>query len=103
MTQEDVVKILSQVKHPAIDLSLIELGIATDIELVGAEVLVTFAFPFPNIPIADKLINSIKQPLQKNGLTMEYIVRPMKEAEKRRFLELENAAWTGLKDEEDKS
>ncbi|MBN1984690.1 MAG: DUF59 domain-containing protein [Prolixibacteraceae bacterium] len=103
MTQDDVLKILSQVKHPAINLSLIELGIATDIEMVDNEVLVTFAFPFPNIPIADKLINSIKQPLAENGLTMEYIVRLMKEEERKRFLELENSAWTGLNHEEDKS
>ena len=97
MTQEKITEILLQVKHPAINLSLIELGIATDIELVDKTVLVTFAFPFPNIPIADRLIDSIKHPLKANGLELEYIVRIMNETEKSRFLELEHSAWTGLK------
>jgi metal-sulfur cluster biosynthetic enzyme len=92
MTQEEITETLSQVKHPAIDISLIELGIATDIELVDKTVLVTFAFPFPNIPIADKLINSIKHPLQENGLELEYIVRIMNETERSKFLELEHSA-----------
>jgi len=59
MTKEIVLNTLSQVDHPAISYSLIKLGIVTDVELIDDKVKVVFAFPFPNIPIAEALISSV--------------------------------------------
>ncbi len=95
MTKQDILNELGKVGHPAINYSLIKLGILTDIELTDNKVSVVFAFPFPNIPIADKLINSVAQPVKSLGLDFGYKIRVMTEVEKMRFLQLEQEAWKG--------
>ena len=95
MTKEIVLNALVKVEHPAIRHSLIELGIVTDVKLTGNMVKVVFAFPFPNIPIADMLIDSISQPVQSLGLEFDYTIRVMTQEEKTRFLQLETEAWKG--------
>lgn len=93
ITQQNVFKEVSKVSHPAISYSLVKLGIITDVELTDKRAFVFFAFPFPNIPIANELINSVSNPLQNMGLEFEYSVRIMTEKERNRFLELEAEAW----------
>jgi len=95
MTKEIVLNTLSKVEHPAIRYSLIKLGIVTDVELTGNKVKLAFAFPFPNIPIADFLIQSVNNPLKQLGLELEYTIRVMNEDEKNLFLQLEAEAWKG--------
>ncbi|MEN8122434.1 MAG: iron-sulfur cluster assembly protein [Bacteroidota bacterium] len=95
-TLSDVANVVTKVMHPAINYSLTDLGIVTDIELEGNKITLVFAFPFPNIPIADQLINSIQRPIKELGLEMEYSIRGMNEEEKLRFLQLESAGWKGM-------
>ena len=95
-TIENVISELSKVEHPAISYSLIKLGIIKDIELNNDTVILTFAFPFPGIPIADRLISSITEPIEAMDLKPEYIVKIMNEEEKATFLQLEGEAWKGL-------
>ena len=95
-TIEDITKEISKIPHPAINLSLTELGIVQDIELYEKSVIITFVFPFPDIPIGEKLINSVKQVVDSLGLQLEYIVRVMKKEEKEAFLRMEKEAWKGL-------
>ncbi len=95
-TTEKVTEVISKIIHPAINLSLTELGIVQDIEMVGDTVIATFAFPFPDIPIADKLISTVTAQVEKLGLKLEYIVRVMKKEEKEAFLQMETKAWKGL-------
>ena len=95
MTQEDVLNVLSQVEHPAISYSLIKLGIVTDVKLTGDKVSLIFAWPFPNIPIANMLIRSIEQPINRLGLELEYTTRLMNDQERNMFLQLETEAWKG--------
>jgi len=89
---------ISTVKHPAIDLSLVELGILKSIMLNSEEntLFAIFAFPFPNIPIANALIDSILNPVTDLGFDFKHEVVLMTEDEKNRFLELEKSAWKGL-------
>ncbi len=95
---EKIVEAISMVMHPAIDYSLVDLGIVQDIELYTEEVLIlTFVFPFPNIPIADKLIASVENVVKSFRLDMQYIIRVMKDEEKKQFMEMEKAAWKGGK------
>ena len=94
-TQEDVINAISNVKHPAIDYSLLELGMVKDVKLDKNTVSLTFAFPFPNIPIADMLINSIAQPIKANDLDLDYKIVIMTEEEKAKFIRMENEAWKG--------
>lgn len=95
-TKEQIKAELNKIFHPAINLSLMELGILQDIDVWYDTVIVTFVFPFPNIPIADKLIESVKNVVEKMDLRMQYIVRLMKPVEKEEFLRLEKEAWKGL-------
>ena len=92
----NVITEISKVMHPAINYSLVKLGIVKDVDLNDDTVVLTFVFPFPNIPIADQLISSIEKPINDMGLKMEYIVRVMTEEEKARFLQLEAEAWKGM-------
>lgn len=92
---KDVVDTISKIDHPVINYSLINLGIVTDIELIENKVVVVFAFPFPNIPIANALINSISQPIQALDLDFEYSIRVMTKEEKSKFMQMEAKAWKG--------
>lgn len=94
-TKQDVINAISSVQHPAIAYSLLELGIVKDIELNENTVLLTFAFPFPNIPIADHLINSIYSPIQSLGFEFDYSIVIMTEEEKEKFMKMEVEAWKG--------
>ncbi len=95
-TKEDITKAIAKIYHPAIDLTLTELGIVRDIDLWDDTVILTFVFPFPDIPIADKLIQSVNQAIEEAERKMEYIVRIMKEDEKNAFMKKEKAAWKEL-------
>jgi metal-sulfur cluster biosynthetic enzyme len=96
MDKENVLQKLSEIKHPAIDYSLIKLGILTDIQLENNELKVVFAFPFPNIPIADVLISSVATKAEEINLSFNYSIRIMNEEEREKFLQLESEAWKGL-------
>ena len=93
LSKENLIDAISQVGHPAINFSLIDLGIIQDIDVVDKTVKLTFVFPFPNLPIADVLINSVKGPLSAFGYTLEYDIRIMTEEEKAKFLDLETKGW----------
>ncbi|WP_297090900.1 iron-sulfur cluster assembly protein [uncultured Draconibacterium sp.] len=94
----EITKEIAKVMHPAINYSLVDLGMVQDIELYTEQlVILTFVFPFPNIPIADKLIASVEKVVQALGFEMQYIVRVMKTDEKQRFLQMEKAGWKGGK------
>lgn len=92
---EDVRKAIGEVRHPAIDQSLVNLGMARDIAVEGNQVTVTMALPFPNIPIKDMLIRSITEPVEKLGAHVEVNVTVMSQEERQKFLALEQEYWTG--------
>ena len=48
-TQENVIDALSKVKHPAIDFSLLDLGIVKNVKLMDKTVGLEFCFPFPRL------------------------------------------------------
>ena len=95
-TKEQVLEAISGVMHPAINLSLTKLGIVSDVKVEGDTATAYFAFPFPNIPIAEDLIFSISQPILNMGLKFKYETHIMTEAEKQNFLKLEGENWKGL-------
>ena len=95
ISEEEVRKVLSQVKHPAINNTLINLGILKDIAVEDNKVILTIAFPFPNIPIADYLINSVREPVEKLGAEVEIVTTLMTPEEVQTFLRLEQEGWVG--------
>lgn len=94
--KEKVLDAISQVMHPAINLSLSQLGIVKNVNAAENKVDVLFAFPFPNIPIAEQLIGSIARVVTAEGLEFSYEIVIMTEEEKQRFLQLEASAWKGM-------
>lgn len=87
---------LSRVNHPAINFSLIELGIVKEVSVDKKTVYVTFAFPFPNIPIEGALVGSIANPVKELGYELDHTIVIMTEEEKARFLDLEHKGWKGM-------
>jgi metal-sulfur cluster biosynthetic enzyme len=94
--KEQIEDTIASVIHPAINLSLTTLGIVKDVKVTDEKAEVTFAFPFPNIPIGDQLINSIRNPVTNLGAVFDYQVVIMTEDERQKFLQLEESAWKGM-------
>ena len=95
--EKRIEKIIKEIRHSAIDCTLVELGIIKNFNIDKNKVTITLAFPFDNIPIKDYVIMSIEVPLEKMGAQVnikETIMDP-KEAEK--FLEMEAKYWKGGK------
>ncbi len=95
ISEETIRSILEEVKHPAIDRSLLELGIIKDITVKDSKVLITMALPFPNIPIIDQLVGSIKDPIEQIGVDVEIKQTIMSQDELQRFLMMEQESWKG--------
>lgn len=95
ISEENVRKILADIKHPAIDRTLLDLGIIKSITIENHNVKILLAFPFPNIPIKEQLINSIQELLNKQGLGVEIETTVMDEEELHKFLTMEQEAWKG--------
>ena len=85
----------NKVKHPAIDRSLIELGIVKNIAFEGNTVEVTMALPFANIPILGDLVDSLREPIEKSGGEFKVKLTEMNEEERQAFLTMEKESWKG--------
>ena len=90
--EQEVRQTLSKIKHPAIDRTLIDLGILKDIIIRNEKIEITLAFPFPNIPIKDHLINSVREPIEKLGAEVEVKIDVMNDEERQAFLAMERRA-----------
>ncbi|MBT3384382.1 MAG: DUF59 domain-containing protein [Prolixibacteraceae bacterium] len=90
MNLQQIILELEKVKHPTINYSLVKLGIIADVRLTENTVFVVFAFPFPKIPIADEIIQSVKHRVRSLSYSFSHKVRLMNEVEKVRFLKRES-------------
>ncbi len=96
LTPEDVRFVLKNVMHPAIDHSLLDLGIVKDFTVTGKVVNVVMAMPFPEVPIKDMLIDLVRQPLIGIGAQPEFELTVMNDEERQHFLEMEQSGWRGM-------
>ena len=92
-SEEQIHKEIAQIKHPFIDCSLIDLGMIKKVEINESKVKVIFALPFPNIPIKDSLINSVKNSIEKFGVELDTELTVMTQEELQNFLNLEKENW----------
>ena len=95
VSEENVRKAIAGIKHPAIDHTLLELGIIKTIKVKNGKATIILALPFPNIPIKDHLINSIREPIEKLGVEVKMEETVMNQEELQRFLAMEQDAWKG--------
>ena len=94
-TKQEIINAISKVQHPAIAYSLLDLGIVKDVVFNNDKATITFAFPFPNIPIAEQLVNSIYDPIDLLGVDFGYEIVVMTEEEKAKFMQMEADGWKG--------
>ena len=95
ISEKDIFNLVDKVKHPAINRTLRELGIIKGLSIKDNKVLITMALPFPNIPIIDQLVSSIKEPIEKLGVEVEVKQTIMNQKELQAFLKMEADDWTG--------
>lgn len=93
---EDVRQAIAKVRHPAIDRSLMDLGMIKDIVLKGKTASLTLLIPFPGIPILDFLEKSLAESIRPLGIDLEVTVDQMNQQEVQKFLAMEREAWKGL-------
>lgn len=94
--KEDIIEKINAIKHPAINLTLKELGILKNVSLKEDAFFITLAFPFANIPIEDELVNSVCRPVKEMDFECSVEKTIMNEQEKQEFLQKEQSAWTGI-------
>lgn len=94
-SEENIRKIVGQVKHPAINAGLVELGIVKEISMLDGKASILFAFPFATIPIRDQLINSVTGALARHDIETEIKTTVMTQDELNKFLTLEKQNWVG--------
>ena len=95
LSEEEIQRIVGEVKHPAINHSLVGLGIVKEVSEENGVAKITFAFPFPNIPIKDQIINSVVDVLAQHDIKSEINIVIMTPEELNNFLKLENQNWVG--------
>lgn len=67
MTEKDILEILREVKHPAMqDRDVVDLGMANKVEIDGNKVTVTLAFPKKRDPLTEYLIGATRAALIRN-------------------------------------
>ncbi|MCD6587592.1 MAG: hypothetical protein J7K88_03480 [Candidatus Fermentibacteraceae bacterium] len=95
-SEKSISDIIESVEHPAISLSLKELGIVKSYDISGSTVNIVMAFPALNIPILDMLVQSVRKPLEAAGIQVEIENTVMTPQELQTFLAKEQSGWKGM-------
>ncbi len=95
---QDVENAARKVIHPAINSTLLDLGIVKDIEFDGSDASLTLALPALNIPppITNYMIDSLTEALQEIGVGINVNIREMNDEERQNFFSMEQENWKGL-------
>ena len=87
---------VAKVMHPVMNCSLVELGIVKSVEIRKGTVVITLAFPFRNIPIADYLEEMVRESIEEIEAPIEFETVIMTKEELLKFLALEKEHWKGV-------
>ena len=93
---ENVRQAIAKVMHPAIDLTLMDLGMIRDIALAGNNASLSLVIPFPGIPILSFLEKSLKESVKPLGIDLKIKIEHMNQEEIQNFLAMEKEAWKEL-------
>ena len=104
ISDQDVHKALSQVRHPVIERNIVELGIIKKITIKNYIATITLAFPFlgvpaKDIPIRSQIINDVKQSVENLGLKLQLKQVEMTSEELKTFLAIEKETWKDIANE----
>lgn len=95
ISEEEIRKVVAQIKHPAIDRTLVDLGIVKNLIVKNDKATIILAFPFLNIRIKDYLVKSIKEPIEKLGAKVEVKLTVMNQEELQKFSTMEQEGRKG--------
>ena len=97
ITQESVMQLISQIEHPEIARTLVQLGMIHSAEYNAEtkEVSVTLLFPVAEVPesVRNYIISSIYQALQAQGLGLKVYLGVMDEQARQKFMMQSQAYW----------
>ncbi len=94
MEVEKVKSALADLKHPEINMTLMELGMIGDIDIKNNEVSVILKIPLPGIPIQDMLTDMIRDKIKSElKVYADIKIEVMNESEKQRFMKLAQENW----------
>ncbi|MBC8181698.1 DUF59 domain-containing protein [candidate division KSB1 bacterium] len=93
ISEEYIRREVANVEHPTINCSLVELGIVKSIDITNEKVIITMAFPFPNIPIEDYLVDNVRESIEEIDAAVEIETVVMTKKELQNFLALEKKNW----------
>jgi ATP-binding protein involved in chromosome partitioning len=95
LPQWDVNQVLSNIVHPEINFSLVELGMIKDVVCQEDQVELTLKLPFPEVPIKELLIQNIESALgELDAATQVKIdVQQMTQEERDKFMQMAKEGW----------
>jgi metal-sulfur cluster biosynthetic enzyme len=95
ISQKDVEKALSELTHPEINFSLIDLGMIADVVCQENQVVLTLKIPSLQVPIKELLIQNVKQTLADLGEATDVKIneKQMTQEERERFMKMAKEGW----------
>jgi len=94
-SQPDVEQALSQIMHPEINYSLVDLGMIEDVVFEEGKVRLTLKLPFLNVPVKEFLIQDIKEALADldEAIQVKLNLEQMSEEERDNFTKMAKEGW----------
>ena len=95
LSQPDINQALSKIMHPEITYSLVDLGMLTNVICKQNKVNLTLKFPFPQVPVKDFLIQSIKETLAglDETIQVKIDIEQMSQKELDNFMKMAKKGW----------
>jgi len=97
ITQDDVMQVISQIEHPEIARTLVQLGMIQEVQYQPEEkeAILTLAFPIANIPesVRNYIVNDIYQAPQAKGVGLKVYLNVMDDQARAKFMAQSQAYW----------
>ncbi|HEY84500.1 MAG TPA: DUF59 domain-containing protein [Chloroflexi bacterium] len=97
ITQDNVMQMISQIEHPEIARTLVQLGMIQEVKYnqEEKEAILTLAFPIANIPesVRNYIANDIYQALQTKGVGLKVYLSVMDDQTRAKFMAQSQAYW----------
>jgi len=94
-SQPEIEQALSEVMHPEINYSLVDLGMVNNLAYEQKKVSLTLKLPFLQVPVKNLLIESIKKKLSDldDSIRVEVNVEQMSQEERDKFASMAKEGW----------
>jgi metal-sulfur cluster biosynthetic enzyme len=95
LSQLDIDQALSKIMHPEITYSLVDLGMLENVIYRQDKVSLTLKLPFPQVPVKDFLIQSIKETLAglDETIQVKIDIEQMGQKERDTFIKMAKKGW----------